>query len=149
MKSGHYLSNLSFQPYQVEYSYDSCLISFPTQSPYKVPVVLRNETKHDIVLPLNCVIAELSVPQEITDTSPREQEETDSCHPQSASCTSQQQPVSHTSQQCSNEGANLKFDFGESQLSEEWKARITLILTSFLTTTLILAMQQKLSIASN
>lgn len=44
---------------------DSCLITVPSYAPCKIPVVLRNETNHDIILPTNCVIAELSVPQDI------------------------------------------------------------------------------------
>ena len=41
---------------------DCCLITLPTHGPYKVPVLLRNETDHDIILPTNCVIAELIAP---------------------------------------------------------------------------------------
>lgn len=44
---------------------DRCLITIPTQAPYKVPVILRNESDHDIILPTNCVIAELTVAHEI------------------------------------------------------------------------------------
>lgn len=113
---------------------DSCLITLPTQSPYKIPVVLRNETSHDVVLPTNCVIAEFSVPQEIIEpqnTPVSQQQEAQSCQSQTASCSSQQQPVSHTSEQQSDKGVNLKFDFGDSPLSEEWKARITQKLNSY------------------
>lgn len=50
---------------------DCCLITMPTQHPYKVPVILRNETEHDITLPTNCIIAELAVVQDILqDTHP-------------------------------------------------------------------------------
>lgn len=41
---------------------DCCLISLPKHGPYKVPVLLRNGTNHDITLPTNCVIAELVAP---------------------------------------------------------------------------------------
>lgn len=44
---------------------DCCLITVPKHTPYKVPVLLRNETNHDITLPSNCVIAELFTPDNV------------------------------------------------------------------------------------
>lgn len=40
---------------------DNCLITLPRSSPFKVPVSSRNETDHDIILPNNCIVAELSI----------------------------------------------------------------------------------------
>lgn len=105
---------------------DNILITLPIHSPYKIPVVLGNETSHDVVLPANCVIAELSVPQEVIQTqntpASQQQEGSQSCQPQAACCSSQQQGDS---------SANLKFDFGDSPLPEEWKTRITQKLNSY------------------
>ncbi|KAK2879334.1 hypothetical protein Q8A73_005098 [Channa argus] len=113
---------------------DCCLITIPTCLPYKVPVVLRNETSHDVVLPRNCVIAELSVPYKITPTQKTTtnqlQETSPSCQPETASCSS---PQSEASSQCQqfDKGSELKFDFGDSPLSEEWKNRITQRLNAY------------------
>lgn len=74
---------------------DSCLITIPTGAPYKIPVVLSNESSHDVVLPNNCIIAEFSVPQNVIQTQNtahnQRQGAGQSCP--MASCSSQQQPV--------------------------------------------------------
>lgn len=104
---------------------DRCLITLPARSPHKIPVVLSNETNHDIVLPTNCVIAKLSVPQKITDlqnTGSQENQKTEA---------SQQQPASQTKHQECDTNESLKFDFGDSPLPEEWKARVTKNLNSY------------------
>lgn len=44
---------------------DNCLITLPKSSHFKVPVSLRNETDHDILLPKNCILAELSMPYQL------------------------------------------------------------------------------------
>lgn len=81
---------------------DNCLITPPTHSPYKIPVVLRNETSHDIALLSNCVVAELSIPQEIIaiqSTSVSQKQSLSHSWPLTiTSCSSQQQSTSHTSQ---------------------------------------------------
>lgn len=112
---------------------DNCLITLPTYAPHKIPVVMRNETSHDVVLPINCVIAELSVPQEIiqTQNTKQQQEASPACQTQTASCSSQQQPAKQTSEQECNQSSNLKFDFGDSPLPEEWKTRMTQKLNSY------------------
>lgn len=114
---------------------DGCLISIPTQSPYKIPVVLRNETSHDVVLPTNCVIAELSVPQEITQAqntaSCQQQEVSQSCQLQTDSCSRQPQSANHTNPQPGNMPESFQFDFGDSPLPLEWKTRITKTLNSY------------------
>lgn len=42
---------------------DSCLISLPETFPFKILVQVKNETDHNITIPMICVIAELTVPQ--------------------------------------------------------------------------------------
>ncbi len=77
------------------------LITLPSQSPYKVPVVLTNQTEQDVFIPPLTVIAELETCQAII------------------------------SQQCVKAAApreskvELNFNFGESNLPPEWKERIT------------------------
>lgn len=102
---------------------DRCLINLPARFPHKIPVMLSNETNHDIVLPTNCVIAKLSVPQRIAipQNTPMNQK----------SEASQQQPASQTNQQECDMNESLKFEFGDSPLPEEWKARITKNLNSY------------------
>uniref|UniRef100_A0A8C6PSX4 Gypsy retrotransposon integrase-like protein 1 n=3 Tax=Nothobranchius TaxID=28779 RepID=A0A8C6PSX4_NOTFU len=92
---------------------DCCLISLPSHGPYKVPVVLRNETNHDITLPTNCVIAELVKADRVMPYP----EPDKSDQKVLAACSSQQQT--------SPSNPPLSFDFGTSPLSEEWKGRIT------------------------
>lgn len=103
---------------------DSCLISIPARSPYKVPVVLRNETSHDIVLPTNSVIAELGIPHEISPIL-------NTCNPNlllspPTVCSSQQ--YSHCNEQQSDK---VSFDFGDSPLPTKWKKRITQTLNTY------------------
>lgn len=95
---------------------DSCLISLPEILPFKTPVQVRNETDHDITIPIHCVIAELSVPRDIIQNIHPDQVKT-------AACCSIQQNV--------DTGPSLNFDFGNSPLSEEWKKRITAKLHSY------------------
>lgn len=96
---------------------DNCLITLPKSSPFKVPVSLRNETDHDILLPKNCILAELSMPyQLIQDPCSKEEKMI------SAGCFSQQERTPDS---------GLQFDFGQSPLSAEWKERIVQKLNSF------------------
>ncbi|XP_057703686.1 uncharacterized protein LOC130922736 [Corythoichthys intestinalis] len=95
---------------------DSCLITLPACFPHKIPVVLNNETNRDISLPINCVVAKLSVPQKITDIQNV---------PLSQKCEgSSEEFAKPTNQQTYDTSGSLKFDFGDSPLPEEWKARI-------------------------
>lgn len=98
---------------------DSCLISLPQSSPYKVAVQLRNETNRDILLPTNCVIADLVVPDQITCIC-RSVQNTN--QEMAANCSSKQQPIAES---------GLCFDFGSSALPEDWKQRITEKLNGF------------------
>lgn len=86
---------------------DNCLITLPTNSPFKVPVSLRNETDHDILIPSNCILADLSMPyQLIQNPSLKEEKLT------SADCLIQQERTPDP---------KLQFDFGQSPLSLEWR----------------------------
>ena len=98
---------------------DCCLITLPTHGPYKVPVLLRNETDHDIILPTNCVIAELIAPGSVLPNPVPDQNN----QKVSATCPHQQQTT--------DTKPTLSFDFGTSPLSEEWKQRITQKLNTF------------------
>lgn len=99
---------------------DCCLITLPKHGPYKVPVLLRNETNHDITLPTNCVIAELVAPDRII-PNPLPREKND--QPITVNCSVQQQNTDTES--------SLNFDFGTSPLPEGWKHRITQTLNTF------------------
>lgn len=98
---------------------DCCLITLPKHGSYKVPVLLRNETDHDITLPTNCVIAELVVPDCII-PNPLPSEKSD--QPITVDCSVQQDTDTKSS---------LNFDFGTSPLPEGWKYRITQTLNTF------------------
>lgn len=102
---------------------ENCLISIPTRSPYKIPVVVRNETNHDIVLPSNSVLAELVIPHEICPTY-------DTCSPShlpSSSTVCSQQQSRHDEQPSDR----LSFEFGDSPLPVQWKERITKTLNTY------------------
>ena len=85
----------------------SCLISFPDTPSKKVPVVLRNESKHDIIIPAKSVIAEIHALQIVV---PGNQGPPNSAH--------QDRPPK------SPEDVKLKFNFDGSPLSAEWRERI-------------------------
>lgn len=82
-----------------------CLIDLPG----RLPVVVSNESEHDIIIPAKSVIAELSAMQVILS------------HKQSVTNSSEPEPSKAT---------NLTFDFGESPVPPEWKDRITRKLNS-------------------
>lgn len=94
---------------------DCCLVNLPEQHPQRLPVWVRNETKHDITLPNNCVIAELHTPDHIYDHSPVP---TSGNNPIQC-CATTAQPTNKPSK------ADLTFEFGDSPLSKEWKDRVT------------------------
>ncbi len=79
----------------------SCLITFPSRAPYKVPVVVTNTSEQDISILPFCVIAELGafhsvLTQHSVQTPPEP-----------------------------NRMSDLTFNFGDSPLSPEWKEHIT------------------------
>ena len=85
----------------------SCLISFPDTQSKKVPVVLRNESKHDIIIPAKSVIAEIHALQTVV---PGNKGPPNAAH--------QDSPPK------SPEDVKLKFNFDGSPLSAEWRERI-------------------------
>ncbi|KAJ8003250.1 hypothetical protein DPEC_G00167470 [Dallia pectoralis] len=70
----------------------------------RLPVVVLNESEHDIIIPAKSVIAELSAIQTIL---------------------SHKQNVTNPSESELSKAADLAFDFGESPVPPEWKDRIT------------------------
>lgn len=76
----------------------SCLITLPTRSPHLIPVIVRNESEQDTLLPPLTIIADVKTYQ----------------------CIISEQCV--TSPPASETKANsLNFNFGESPLPPEWK----------------------------
>lgn len=78
------------------------LVDFPQRQPYKLPVVICNESNHDIVIPAKCTIAEICTYQSIL---LREHSVVRSAEP--------------------SQNPTLAFNFGESPIPPEWKERIT------------------------
>lgn len=78
----------------------SCLINFPALSPYKVPVVITNESEQDTFIPPHSVIADL----------------------ETYHCILSEHRVTHPP--VKNTITSLNFDFGDSPLSPEWKTRV-------------------------
>lgn len=102
---------------------DSCIISIPARFPYKVPVIIRNETNHDITLPSNSVIAELAIPHEISQTH-------NTCSPSQLSSPTVCSSLQHSPRD-EQQRDNLSFDFGDSPLPAEWRNRITKTLNTY------------------
>uniref|UniRef100_A0A3B1JYN6 Gypsy retrotransposon integrase-like protein 1 n=1 Tax=Astyanax mexicanus TaxID=7994 RepID=A0A3B1JYN6_ASTMX len=82
-----------------------CLMSIPSRSYQKVPVMLKNESGHDIVMPQKCIIAELNAVQALL-PQPSRSAESESVSPE------------------------LSFNFEGSPISTEWKERVTQKLSS-------------------
>lgn len=80
----------------------SCLLSLPDNPSQKLPVVLRNESEHDIIVPAKSVIAEIHALQEVVSSK---QNPTDRAHSDSL-------PKSPE---------NFEFNFGGSPLPAEWR----------------------------
>lgn len=94
---------------------DNCLIC-----PYKVPVLLRNETGHVITLPTNCVIAELATVDHVVPyRRPQENHDQET----SVSCSDQQQST--------GKKPTLNFDLASSPIPKEWKHRVNKKLNTF------------------
>lgn len=96
---------------------ECCLISLSEHSSNKAPVILKNETEHDIILPTNCVIAELSVADSIIENPPSVIE-------------GKQNVVDCSSHQAEEKCPGPHFDFGTT-LPEEWQKRVTQKLCTF------------------
>lgn len=93
-------------------SVDQCLITLPSQTPSKFSVWVRNQTDHDITLPLKCVVAQLSVAHQVLENLTTEKSDIVKCTISSQICTQ-------------TTSSNLKFDFGDSPLPEEWRKRVS------------------------
>lgn len=87
------------------------LVDIPQQRPYKLPVVISNESDNDIVIPAKCAIAEISAYQSIL--------------LQEHSVVKQSEPLSKSPEAQSNNKHDLNFNFGESPITSEWRERIT------------------------
>lgn len=79
----------------------SCLISLPALAPFKVPVIVTNESEQDAYIPPLSVIAEL----------------------ESYQCILSQHEV--TSLPIDKTSAKLNLNFGDSPIPPEWKERVT------------------------
>lgn len=95
-----------------------CLISLPQRGSNRLPVLLRNETERDIILPTNCIIADLTLVDSVIENR----------------CVVDEKDQKHVvecfSHQAEAEPCRKSFDFGPS-LPGEWKERITTKLSSF------------------
>lgn len=91
----------------------ACLVTLPRKQPCKLPMVLKNETDHDIVIPPRTVLADVKA---IVRVLHKEQ-------------TVRESPTSEAQKE-SPQPAKLNFDFGDSPLSTEWKDRVTDMLHS-------------------
>ncbi len=106
-------------------SFSSYVMSSPQQTSFKVLIRLKNETAHNITVPANCSIAELSIPLSLS---------TADLIKQSTKEHKMSQPPSTTAE-CmatgsSNHENTITFDFSDSPLPEEWKEQITTKLNS-------------------
>lgn len=81
----------------------NCLLTFPEKPSQKLPVVLRNESRHDIVIPAKSVIAEMHAMQEIVQTN--------NISPQSNLASS-------------SKLAELDLNFADSPVPANWKERV-------------------------
>lgn len=79
----------------------SCLVDFPNQHPFKLPVVVSNVSEHDVTLTAGCKLAEISTYQSIL------------CK---RHCV--REPVE------SPQKSNVPFNFGDSPIPPEWRERI-------------------------
>lgn len=86
-----------------------CLVNLPSRQPCKLPVIISNESERDVTLPAKSVIAELSA---IHAAAP---------YRQSVTGQSESEPP---------KTSTLNFDFANSPIPPDWKARITQKLNS-------------------
>lgn len=96
----------------------SYVLTSPRRTSFKVPVLLQNETAHEITLPRKCCLAELYVPSALSSLKNTSVVEKETRVPSST--------VVSCNAMCSTKQDNeITFDFSDSPLSEEWKERIT------------------------
>lgn len=87
----------------------SGLYSLPAKRSFNLPVLVRNDTQNDIAVPPKAVIAEMHAVRCAIETKPRHD-------------------ASHT--QMNSDSSQMKFDFGDSPLSAEWRSRISTLLNT-------------------
>ncbi|KAL0186035.1 hypothetical protein M9458_017705, partial [Cirrhinus mrigala] len=87
------------------------LVDFPQLRPHKLPVVISNESDHDIVIPAKRIIAEICAHQTIL--------------LKEHSVADQSQNSQNSSETQSSQEPTLNFNFGDSPVPLEWKQRIT------------------------
>ncbi|CAI5671482.1 unnamed protein product [Oreochromis niloticus] len=92
------------------------LVDFPQRWPHKLPVVISNESDHDVVIPAKCTIAEVSAYQTILLKEHNK--------------TKQSEPPQRTPETPSSQEPTITFNFGDSPVPLEWKQRITQQLSS-------------------
>ncbi len=80
-----------------------CLFTPSNGQPVRVPVVLKNETEHDVAIPPRCMIAELHAVESVLP----------------------QPHVSPVSKHLPAQESNFALNFGESSLPQEWRDRIS------------------------
>ncbi len=85
----------------------ACLLDLLSNQPCKLPVVVSNESEHDITIPAKSVIAELSAIRTVLSQSVSESSE---CEP--------------------SKTFSVTFDFADSPIPSDWKDRITQKLSS-------------------
>lgn len=106
-------------------SFCSYIMSSPQQTCFKVPILLKNETAHNITVSTNHSIAELSIPHSLSPLSTSSDKAEETQVSQTPICTAESTTtgsIDHTNQ--------VTFDFADSPFSEEWKERITKTLNS-------------------
>ncbi len=96
----------SYSPFPGGLLVASCLFNLPQHPSRKVPVVLKNETEHDIIIPGKSVIADIHALQKVM-----------SHNVVKSDCSVSNVRAEPTKELC--------FDFGDSSLPGEWKKRIT------------------------
>lgn len=89
------------------------LVSLPTKQPCHLPVVLKNETEHDITIPSKTILADVNA---VVRVLHKEQ--------------TVKEPNPPDTQRESPQTTKLSFDFGDSPLPPEWKERVTRLLNS-------------------
>ena len=87
----------------------SVLVDLPPTQPGPLPVVITNESDHDVVISARAAIAELSAIQTILHEEQRVPQPSGSTEPNQT---------------------KLNYNFGDSSLSTEWKQRVTAMLDS-------------------
>ncbi|XP_039884477.1 uncharacterized protein LOC120731507 [Simochromis diagramma] len=88
---------------------NNCLVDLSKQRPFRLPVVITNQSERDIVIPAKCQIADISAYQCVL---------------------SKEQSVVNLQKADLTQEADRNFNFGESPIPPEWKGRITRLLNN-------------------